>query len=95
MAAVMARARTAPPPAAGYGQTGGLIIKDGRLYSWAHAVQSGRDVTLLAPVTHEFLISLIPGLGDSFLLNLSGNTQRLDFIGPGDKDHVPAASPHP
>ena len=79
------------PPAPGYGQASGLVIKDGRLYSWAHAGRSPRETTLLAPVTHAFLVSLIPGLGDPFLINLSGNTQRLDFTGGADADHVPAA----
>ena len=86
-----AEVQNSPPPAPGYTTAAGLVIKDGRLYSWAHTNRGGREVTLLAPVTHEFLVSLIPGLGDAFLISLSGSTERLDSIASGDKDHVPAA----
>jgi sigma-B regulation protein RsbU (phosphoserine phosphatase) len=79
------------PPASGYGQTSGLVIKDGRLYSWAHSGRRPQAITLLAPITHEFLVSLMPSLGDAFLISLSGNTERLDFTAGGDTDHVPAA----
>jgi hypothetical protein len=61
----------------GYPDTSGLILKNGRLYSWAHAVRNGRDVTLIAPITHDFLVGLIPGLGDVLVLSRSGSLRRL------------------
>jgi sigma-B regulation protein RsbU (phosphoserine phosphatase) len=75
----------------GYPQTSGLILKDGRLHSWAHAVRNGHDVTLLAPVTHDFLVGLIPGLGDALVLSNTGNLHRLDFKGASETSRVPPA----
>jgi sigma-B regulation protein RsbU (phosphoserine phosphatase) len=73
----------------GLPQASGLILKDGQLYSWAHAARAGHDVTLLAPITHDFLIGLIPGLGDVLVLSRSGSLQRLDARGQSEADHVP------
>ena len=46
----------------------GLIVKqeeDGeRLYAWAHVIENGEEVTVLAPVTVDILSELVPGLGD-------------------------------
>jgi phosphoserine phosphatase RsbU/P len=74
----------------GYPQASGLILRDGKLYSWAHAARGGREVTLLAPVTHEFLVKLIPGLGDVIALSSSGSVRRLDLKGESDSGHIPA-----
>ena len=73
----------------GFPETSGLILKDGRLHCWAHAMRGGRDVTLLAPVTHDFLVGLIPGLGDALVLSNSGDLRRLDFRGQSESSHVP------
>jgi len=35
-----------------------------RLYAWAHVKADDEEVTVLAPISHEFLASLVPGLGD-------------------------------
>ncbi|PWU11586.1 MAG: hypothetical protein C5B51_02390 [Terriglobia bacterium] len=58
-----AEAKIEPPPAQ-WQQASGLIVKDKRLYAWAHARVGGEEITILAPVTHELLSQLIPGLGD-------------------------------
>lgn len=50
------------PPAA-WKDAHGIIARGGRLYSWAHAENEGADVTLLAPLTRDFMASLVPGLG--------------------------------
>ena len=56
-------------PAAGWKDASGLIVKDGQLYSWAHAISgagsatSVTSVTIMAPLSQEFLSSLQPGLG--------------------------------
>lgn len=43
----------------------GLVIKDNKLYVWAHVAADGNEVTLLAPLTPELLGGLVPGLGDA------------------------------
>jgi len=49
-------------------RTSGLIVKqedDGeRLFAWAHVIEDGEEVTILAPVTVDVLGDLVPGLGD-------------------------------
>jgi sigma-B regulation protein RsbU (phosphoserine phosphatase) len=75
--------------ATGYPEASGLIVKDGRLHSWAHTVRDGRDVALVATVTHDFLVALIPGLGDVVVLSRSGNLQRLDFKPATQSSAVP------
>ena len=59
-------------------QSSGLVIRrEGvarRLYAWAHATgQNGNDVTILAPVTHDVLANIIPGLGDINFMPLLGH----------------------
>jgi sigma-B regulation protein RsbU (phosphoserine phosphatase) len=38
--------------------------RDLRLYAWAHVSVNGEQVTVLAPITHDLLAALVPGLGD-------------------------------
>jgi sigma-B regulation protein RsbU (phosphoserine phosphatase) len=73
----------------GYPEASGLILKDGKLWCWAHAVRAGHDLTLLAPITHDFLTSLIPGLGDVLVLSRSGSLERLDAKGAAESSYVP------
>src|ERR1022692_3143233 len=65
---------THPPPA--WKHASGLIVKkDGngeRLYAWAHAMAAGEEVTILAPIDHELLAGLVPGLGDVTFYPLMG-----------------------
>lgn len=35
-----------------------------RLFAWAHVAADKEQVTVLAPITHEYLASLVPGLGN-------------------------------
>jgi sigma-B regulation protein RsbU (phosphoserine phosphatase) len=60
-------------PPAEWKSASGLIVKpereDGaggkdRLYAWAHVVENGEEVTVIAPLTIEALGGLMPGLGD-------------------------------
>jgi sigma-B regulation protein RsbU (phosphoserine phosphatase) len=66
---------TAPPEP--WKNTSGLITRkdpDGEhLYAWAHSEQGANEVTILAPITHDLLIGLVPGIGD---VNFIGYTQR-------------------
>jgi sigma-B regulation protein RsbU (phosphoserine phosphatase) len=59
-------------PPRGWEDTNGLVLreipkgnlKERKVYAWVHAQAEGNELTLLAPVTHELLSHLIPGLGD-------------------------------
>ncbi len=56
----------APPPE--WGDAGGLVIKDGQLYIWAHIVREDARVTAMAPLTARFISGLAPNIGEfSFL----------------------------
>lgn len=50
----------------------GLVIKDGKLYAWAHAAGNDTEVTVLAPLTPELLSSFVPGLGDAAFRPIMG-----------------------
>src|SRR5215471_17448563 len=66
---------TAPP--APWKNTSGLITKaegeERHLYAWSHAERNANEVTILAPVTHDLLTNLVPGLGE---VNFHGFTSR-------------------
>ena len=89
---VSVRDATAPPAS----EAGGFVVRDRHLYSWAHVTRQGTEVTLAAPVTHELLTGLIPGLGDVFVLTFpdldqTGNSHpvRLDTVRDAQKDFTP------
>src|ERR1022692_1204179 len=75
---------SAPPEA--WKNTSGLVTKKApdrdHLYAWAHAEQGGNEVTILAPITTEFLSGLVEGIGD---ITFPGYTRR------AAKSHVPPA----
>lgn len=58
---------TLTQPPAQWHRAHGLILrkegKEDRLYAWAHA-SDREDVTLIAPITEDFLSSLVAGIGD-------------------------------
>jgi phosphoserine phosphatase RsbU/P len=58
----------------------GLIIrKEGgerRLYAWAHVITADNEVTAVAPITNEFLASLISGLGDASFTPIMGHLKE-------------------
>jgi sigma-B regulation protein RsbU (phosphoserine phosphatase) len=57
-----------PPPAA-WENANGLIMRDGRIHAWTHLTVDGTEVTIVAPITHELLAGLVPGLGEINFLN--------------------------
>ncbi len=65
---------TAPPRE--WKHASGLVLKEegGKeyLYAWAHVLANNQEVTIMAPVTHELLAGLIPGLGDVTFFPLMG-----------------------
>jgi sigma-B regulation protein RsbU (phosphoserine phosphatase) len=73
------------PPGAWKNSSGLITRKDGNtghLFAWAHSQQGGNEVTILAPITTEFLSGLVEGIGDIYF---PGYTQ------PATKSHVPPA----
>ena len=56
--------------------TSGLVIKDGKLFVWAHVVVNGDEVTALAPLTPELLGSFVPGLGDATFRPIMSHTSE-------------------
>ncbi|HTS28362.1 MAG TPA: SpoIIE family protein phosphatase [Bryobacteraceae bacterium] len=67
-----------PPPA--WKHASGLIVKregkEERLYAWAHAASGDEEVTILAPIDHELLAGLVPGLGDVTFYPLMGRRRE-------------------
>ena len=57
-------------PPKGWRDVNGLLVKDELLYLWAHVNQNGNDVTVLLPITHDFLGDLVPGLGEVSIVAL-------------------------
>ena len=45
-----------------------MVIKDGRLHLWAHAVGGGKETTLLAPMERNAFSELVPGLAEVTIL---------------------------
>jgi sigma-B regulation protein RsbU (phosphoserine phosphatase) len=69
---------THPPAAWKHGS--GLIVKneggENRLFAWAHAGVGDEEVTILAPIDHELLAGLVPGLGDVTFYPLMGHRKE-------------------
>ena len=80
-------ANTMTSPPSEWKRATGLVARrdpDGpHLYAWAHVPdENGKEVTILAPITHEILANLVPGLGDVNFTPLMGHIRN---------SHVPAA----
>jgi sigma-B regulation protein RsbU (phosphoserine phosphatase) len=79
-----------PPPAAwtawehsvGADHASGLVIKDGKLYVWAHVSANGNEVTALSPLTPELLGGLVPGLGDATFRPIMGHAPQSHVAPP-------------
>ncbi len=71
------------PPAEWRAKGPGLAVihRDGKpegLYAWAYANERGTQVTIVAPIREEVLVSLVPGLGNvSFVEPMSQQSGRL------------------
>jgi len=65
---------TGPP--ADWPNDNGLVVKDKQLYAWVHERVNGNELTLLAPITHDGLSRLIPGLGDVDLVPYTARSQE-------------------
>lgn len=65
-----------PPAAWSQREASGLVLRDGKVYAWVHAQANGNELTLLAPVSHGLLSSLITGLGDVDLVPYTTRSQE-------------------
>ncbi len=59
---------TLAPPPAGWENASGVVVREGHIYCWAHAVSGGARATISAPLTQEFLTGLASGLGSVSLV---------------------------
>ena len=59
---------TLAPPPPGWPDTHGLVLVDGRIWSWARAFHNGAEAIMASPLDRDYLSDLIPGLGDVSLL---------------------------
>lgn len=72
-------------PPAQWNSTTGLVLRDGALYVWVHAVNENVKVTVLVPVTQENLTALVPGIGQVAVRDFEANR----ILVPPDLDAVP------
>ena len=78
-----------PPPPDGWKPTSGVLARDGRFYIWSYATTESGDVTITAPLTREFLASLVPGLG---LVDFAQpGMGRVGFSGVAAESRLPPA----
>jgi phosphoserine phosphatase RsbU/P len=60
----------------------GLVIRNKKLYAWAHVLENGNEVTVLAPLTHETLAEFVPGLGDVNFIPVMGRVRASHLPAP-------------
>ena len=82
-------------PPSGWGEINGIVVREDLLYAWARAVNGKIQVTLLAPLTNEFLEGLAPGIGDVTILEFpssiagSSEPQAMSTHGsPSDESRI-------
>ena len=68
------------PPPEEWQHANGLVVKDKHAYAWLHERNRGNEITLVAPITHDLLSRLVPGLGD---VDLAPYTK------PSGESHLP------
>ncbi len=52
-----------PAPLEGWQPASGVLVRDGKYFLWSYAKTPTGDVTVMAPLTREFLGGLVPDLG--------------------------------
>ncbi|MGE5567893.1 MAG: PP2C family protein-serine/threonine phosphatase [Rhodospirillales bacterium] len=73
-------------PPAQWNSTRGLVLRDGALYVWVHAVNENVKVTAMVPVTQENLTALVPGIGQVAVRDFEANR----ILVPPDLGAVPS-----
>ena len=61
------------------GNGSGLVVRDGFLFGWARAVNTEREVTLLAPLNRKFFADLAPGLSEVSVLHFEDPSSAQPF----------------
>lgn len=59
------------PPPDGWKDTTGLVVREGRLFGWAHVVKESRAVTVVFPITREALGDFALGVAESGVFSLA------------------------
>ncbi len=85
------------PPPTGWPSRGGVLLKGGAYYLWAHAVEGETEATLLAPLGRDQLGELVPTLGDISIpaqalgasVRIGGKQYRPEAPRPGQRDRLP------
>ncbi|HEY7392197.1 MAG TPA: SpoIIE family protein phosphatase [Bryobacteraceae bacterium] len=52
------------PPPDEWQEANGLVVKNKQVYAWVHDRSKDGEITLMAPLSHDLLTNLVPGLGD-------------------------------
>lgn len=78
-----------PTPLPGWKKTSGVLVRDGKFYLWSYDKTRAGDVTVMAPMTPEFLAQLVPRLGQ---VDVRKTTSEQEGVvqQPGD---TPAGAP--
>jgi phosphoserine phosphatase RsbU/P len=64
-----------PAPRREWKDTRGVLLRDGRIYAWSHRRTDTGDVTVVAPLTGDFLAGLVPNLGAVNFLESRGGPE--------------------
>ena len=83
-------ASIATPPA-GWKEANGIVVKDRRPYSWANAQSGHIAVTIMAPLSQDFLSGLLPGIGQVSFRDFSesGGAPRTPPAGAAPAARIP------
>ncbi len=82
-------ASPAPPP--GWKDTTGIIIRGAAYYAWVHLLRSGTEITVMVPLTRAYLSSLVPGLGDVSLFQVSEERTKVTLKDKGQVRYMKAS----
>jgi sigma-B regulation protein RsbU (phosphoserine phosphatase) len=88
---------TAPPEP--WKNTTGLVTRreggSDRLYAWAHAERGANEITILAPVTHELLTGLVPGMGEVNFIDFMSRSRESLLPKPANMFDLHVRWPYP
>ena len=83
-----------PTPLEGWKTTHGVMLRDRDFYLWSYQKTAAGDVTVIAPLTQDYLSGLVPNIGQVGFGTLIGNSaQRLSQAPPGTVPASPAPEP--
>jgi sigma-B regulation protein RsbU (phosphoserine phosphatase) len=98
---ISGRLETRYPPNSGlqapaaWPDANGLVRKGKGIYAWVHARANGSELTLLAPITHELLSQLVPGLGDVDLIGYTAPARESQVPPKQNALDVEVSFPYP